>query len=82
MSKHTEQKEQIVICKECNKPEYSDKMWWLEGRFLCRRCYRSRWEQLNQRKYKWDDLDGSKPTVEEYEQQKAAGINNQNERYF
>lgn len=82
MSEHTEQKEKIVICKECKKPEYWGAMRWLEGRCLCRRCYRARWEHLNQREYKWDDLDGLRPTMEEYQMQEAAGTSNRDERYF
>ena len=31
MAKQTERKEEIVICKECKKPEYWGKMRWLEG---------------------------------------------------
>ena len=78
MAKQTERKEEIVICKECKKPEYWGKMRWLEGRCLCRRCYRARWGHLNQREYKWDDLDGPRPTLEEYKEQEAKKCENTN----
>lgn len=63
--------EKIVICKHCGKPEYWGEMRWLNGVCGCRSCYKSRWEDMNRRLYKWDDLDGKRPTMEEYQEQEA-----------
>lgn len=59
----------IVICKECGKPEYWGKMRWLSGRCTCRNCYRANWEHESKKPYTWNDLDGQRPTLEEYEKQ-------------
>ena len=61
----------IVICKHCEKPEYWGEMRWLNGVCGCRSCYKSRWEDMNHQLYKWDDLDGKRPTMEEYQEQEA-----------
>ena len=37
--------DEIVICKECKKPEYWGKMRWLSGRCVCRDCYKANYEQ-------------------------------------
>lgn len=81
MGEHTEQKEQIVICKYCNKPEYWGKMRWLSGRCTCRNCYRADYEHETGKPYTWDDLDGPRPTMEEYQRQEAVGTSG-NECYF
>ena len=60
--------ERIVLCRHCGKPEYYGKMRWLSGRCLCRDCYRERYEEAHGR-YIWDDLDGRRPTMEEYKNQ-------------
>lgn len=62
--------DEIVICRHCGKPEYWGVMRWLSGRCSCRNCYRRFWEDQNHRRYKWNDLDGSRPTMEEYQKQK------------
>ena len=77
MPKQTEQKE-IVICKHCGKPEYWGAMRWLSGRCACRNCYRSFWEDQNHKRYTWDDLDGPRPTFEEYKEQEAKKCENTN----
>lgn len=59
----------IVICKHCGKPEYWGEMRWLNGRCSCRNCYTAQWEDVNHKLYTWDDLDGERPTMEEYEEQ-------------
>lgn len=59
----------IEICKHCNKPEYYGEMRWLSGFCGCRSCYKARWEELNKSVYKWDDLNGKRPSIEEYNQQ-------------
>lgn len=69
--------EEIVICKHCGKPEYWGAMRWLSGWCACRNCYRSLWEDQNHKKYTWDDLDGPRPTMEEYQEQEAAKTNPQ-----
>lgn len=59
----------IVICKHCGKPEYYGKMRWLSGFSVCRDCYKAKWQDENHQQYTWDDLDGKRPTMEEYNQQ-------------
>lgn len=63
----------IVICKHCSKPEYWGQMRWLNGWCVCRNCYKSLWEQQNHKIYKWDDLDGKCPTMEDYKAQEERG---------
>lgn len=63
----------IVICKHCSKPEYCGQMRWLNGWCVCRNCYKSLWEQQNHKIYKWDDLDGKRPTMEDYKAQEESG---------
>lgn len=62
---------EIVICRHCGKPEYYGEMRWLNGRCECRNCYRVHFEEYYRKMYKWDDLDGKRPTMEEYEEQEA-----------
>lgn len=39
---------------------------------MCRDCYRNLWEMRNHGvPYRWDDLDGERPTSEEYEAQEG-----------
>lgn len=71
MPEHTKQNEEIVICKHCGKSEYCGAMRWLSGRCACRNCYRSFWEDQNHERYIWDDLDGPRPTMEEYKEQEV-----------
>lgn len=59
-------RDRIVICKSCEKPEWWGQMRWLNGRCTCRSCYRSSYEQTFMKVYNGDDLDGPRPTVEEY----------------
>lgn len=61
--------DKIVICKHCGKPEYYGEMRWLNGRCSCRNCYKSQWQDENHKLYSWNDLDGKRPTMEEYEKQ-------------
>ena len=64
--------ERIVICKSCGRPEYWGKMRWWDGVCMCRDCYRDLWEKRNHGvPYRWDDLDGERPTKEEYEAQEG-----------
>ncbi|MBS6708959.1 MAG: hypothetical protein KH280_07950 [Blautia sp.] len=61
--------DKIVICKQCNRPEYWGEMRWLSGKCTCRNCYRANWQDENKALYEWDDLDGPRPTMDEYEKQ-------------
>lgn len=61
--------DKIVICKYCNRPEYWGEMRWLSAKCCCRNCYRAEWEHENKKLYTWDDLDGKRPTMEEYNNQ-------------
>mgnify|MGYP000080186775 CR=1 FL=1 len=62
----------IVVCKSCKKPEYWNDMRWWDGVCMCRDCYRNLWEKRNHgAPYRWDDLDGKRPTQAEYDAQKA-----------
>ena len=62
--------DEIIICRHCGKPEDYGKMRWLNGVCSCRSCYKSQWEDTNHEVYIWRDLDGKRPTMEEYESQK------------
>ena len=59
----------IVICKYCGRPEYYGNMRWLSGSCRCRACYRADYEDRTGKLYKWDDLNGSVPTTDEYAHQ-------------
>ena len=59
----------IVICKSCRQPEYWGDMRWLSGRCMCRDCYKADYERQAGTVYKWDDLEGKRPTKKEYEEQ-------------
>lgn len=61
----------IVICNHCGKPEYYGEFRWLNGTCSCRSCYKSQWEHENHKPYTWNDLDGQRPTMEEYEKQES-----------
>ena len=54
----------VIKCKYCNKPEYYGEFRWLNGRQLCRSCYRVEYEHEYKEPYKWDDLDGERPSME------------------
>lgn len=64
-----DQNEEIVICKHCRQPEYWGAMRWLDGRCMCRRCYKADWESRNHSVYEWNDLDGPVPTLHDYNSQ-------------
>ena len=61
----------ITICKYCGKPEYYGEYRWLSGMLLCRNCYKHQWEVENKKLYRWDDLDGRRPTIEDYNRQEG-----------
>ena len=60
---------EIVICKHCGRPEYYGDMRWLNGKCICRACYRCDCEDRTGKLYSWNDLDGHMPTMAEYEKQ-------------
>ena len=62
-----DENKRIVICRRCKKPEYWGEMRWLSGFCVCRDCYKAQWESENHKPYTWDDLDGKRPTMEEFE---------------
>ncbi len=59
----------IVICKYCGKPEYYGEMRWLSGKCMCRTCYKADYEERHGKLYIGNDLDGKRPTMEEYREQ-------------
>ena len=65
----SEMNDRIVLCKHCGKPEYFGEMRWLSGICSCRNCYKGQYERERHEVYKWDDLDGERPTVEAYAEQ-------------
>ncbi len=66
-----ENMKRIVICKYCGRPEFWGDMRWLSGRCTCRDCYKAECEAQSGKPYAWDDLDGPRPTREEYDAQEA-----------
>lgn len=62
---------EIIVCKQCNKLEYYGKMRWLNGVCSCRKCYKALYERTNKQKYIWDDLDGKRPSLDDYLAQKG-----------
>lgn len=59
----------IQICKYCGKPEYYGKFIWLNGKMLCRDCYKKEYHRTQGKPYEWNDLDGQRPTFAEYAEQ-------------
>jgi hypothetical protein len=66
-----------MICDRCGNPEYYGELYWLDGSPMCRDCYRHKYEAKHNRPYRWNDLDGKRPTMEEYQ---AQCINDTNEK--
>lgn len=60
---------EIVICPHCRKPEYYGEMRWLNGFCGCRSCYKKFFELNYNTRYLFDDLDGNRPTMEDYNKQ-------------
>lgn len=56
----------IVICNHCGEPEYFGEMRWLSGICSCRNCYKGQYERERREIYRWTDLDGRRPTMDEY----------------
>lgn len=61
----------IVICKYCGRPEYYGEMRWLSAKCCCRDCYKADYESISGKLYRWDDLDGKRPTMDEYKAQEG-----------
>lgn len=62
--------DKIVDCKYCGRPEFYGEMRWLNGKCMCRSCYKFEYEQEYRKSYIWDDLDGERPSLKElYEQE-------------
>ena len=55
---------QVVTCKHCGHKEIYGRMMWLNGRNECRACYKAHYEEVNKKRYIWNDLDW---TEEEFE---------------
>lgn len=53
--------EKAVICKHCGKPEYYGQMHWLNGKCMCRSCYKQYFREYYGMPYTWSDLDGPRP---------------------
>ena len=53
----------VVICKFCNVPEYWGQMRWLNGKCLCRNCYKAAYQDTYGEPYKWNDLNGPRPSI-------------------
>ena len=68
----------IVICKRCKKPEYWGEMRGISGMQICRDCYKAECERKNGELYIWNDLDGKRPTKEEYMRQEGKRCENMN----
>lgn len=64
--------DEIVICKYCGRPEYWGEMRWLSGKCCCRDCYKEDYEKTG-KVYIWSDLDGKRPSMDEYKAQEARG---------
>ena len=62
---------EIIVCKHCGKFEYYGEMRWLSGWCGCRSCYKHKVEEIEKKPYAYDDLDGHRPTEDEYIQQQA-----------
>lgn len=54
-----------ILCKYCSRPEYYGEMRWLNGKCMCRKCYKAEYESFYRKPYCWDDLDGKRPDISE-----------------
>lgn len=52
---------EVVSCKYCGEKEYYMDMRWLNGKQMCRDCYKDEYEDMTGKLYEWDDLDGNRP---------------------
>ena len=61
------EEQEIVLCRLCGKPEYAAEQRRALGDPVCRNCYREIYEDIVRDFYRNNDLDGPRPTMEEYE---------------
>lgn len=66
------EEQEIVLCRLCKKPEYAAELRRLSGGPVCRTCFRNIFEDMVQDYYHKNDLDGPRPTMEEYEAQQKS----------
>lgn len=59
----------IIRCKYCNKPEYYGEFRWLNSHMFCRDCYKAEYEAIYMEHYGWTDLDGKRPTEDDFQKQ-------------
>lgn len=52
---------EVVNCKYCREKEYYMNMRWLNGKQMCRDCYKNEYENTTGELYEWDDLEGDRP---------------------
>jgi hypothetical protein len=67
--KNSREEQEIVLCSLCSKPEYAAEQRRILGGLVCRTCYRNIFEDIVEDSYRVHDLDGLRPTMEEYEAQ-------------
>ena len=63
---------EIVRCKYCGGYEYWGEIRWLNGRNLCRSCYKKAYRKEYGKKYRGGDLDGPRPRAEDYMNQEMS----------
>ena len=56
-----------IYCKYCARPEYYGEMRWLNGKCMCRSCYKREYEDYYLKPYPDNDLDGERPTIKDVE---------------
>lgn len=61
----------IYLCRYCGCPEYYGEFRWLSAKMMCRACYKEAYEAEHGLEYRWDDLDGPRPSMKDYEKQEV-----------
>jgi len=56
---------EFVRCKHCKNLEYYGEYRWLNGRQLCRNCYKAEYQTYHGKVYEWNDLEGERPKEQE-----------------
>lgn len=56
----------IVKCRHCGGYEFYGEMRSLNGRTECRQCYKHHREEIDHKPYTWTDLDGPRPTEQDF----------------
>lgn len=51
----------VQKCKHCGNLEFWDEFRWLNGKQLCRNCYKKEYEHTYDKLYRWNDLEGPRP---------------------